>query len=221
MQIKFHGQITAAKTQDEELVARYELWLVERQEIWRLNQLEEIKRETALKCPGGICQRPEDLPLWEAEQLRLELGWKRDEVERQREVVPRSPEEIPESGDYQLVRLERAERDLDIHETAYAASRGDAERLRPGVSFEEATGQVLERGDGSFLDHIARQKDNVQRVASDLAEIQEWAEDLPPRAVKARERVQYDIDRLEGQIKSGREGVRWSEKWLAEHPDDL
>ena len=69
-------RLAAAQTVDEECVARWELWQAEQRNRHVRKKLHEAEEVRDRKCPNGQCQKPEDLPLWELRQLRMD-SWEK------------------------------------------------------------------------------------------------------------------------------------------------
>lgn len=133
---------------DEEWAVRFKLW---REELWsasNIKWLTEAEQEAERLCPGGVCQRKEDLPLWELERLRNEYKWRQERVETYRNWVEESVDTDPDRARYYKISLQQAKWEAAIYQKAYEASRADAERLCPGKTFSVRYRNGLPRQDG-------------------------------------------------------------------------
>ncbi|RHZ58989.1 hypothetical protein CDV55_101917 [Aspergillus turcosus] len=134
------AELAAAKSMDEEWAVRFKLW---REELWsarNIKWLTEAEQEAERLCPGGVCQRKEDLPLRELERLRNEYKWRQEKVETYRNWVEESIDTDPDRARYYRISLQQAKREAAIYQKAYEAAQADAERLCPGRTFQSATG---------------------------------------------------------------------------------
>ncbi|RLL94672.1 hypothetical protein CFD26_102503 [Aspergillus turcosus] len=134
------AELVAAKSMDEEWAVRFKLWREEQWSARNIKWLTEAEQEAERLCPGGICQRKEDLPLWELERLRNEYKWRQERVETYRNWVEESIDTDPDRARYYRISLQQAKREAAIYQKAYEAAQADAERLCPGRTFQSATG---------------------------------------------------------------------------------
>ncbi|CAJ2499835.1 Uu.00g026880.m01.CDS01 [Anthostomella pinea] len=198
-----HGQgdIEKAKTavmdlkdDDARWVGKIEVWKAEKKAARIQRELGKARDEADHLCPDGICQKAEDLPLWEAESCRSAAE----------SAVPDEDGKKKEAATLQL---------------AYEASLADAQRLRPNTTFQAAT-----RRDPPGQDRTARDIEwNEKFIAEfeiELDELKAWGERVPTTATKAREAVRSEVEKYEEGLKSARERLERSRKWLAAHPGD-
>lgn len=131
--------IDEATSAHEEWKARVYLFKAQHDLKASKEGLQRAKETAARYCPDGQCQKQEDLPLWEWEQLRLVTDLYKNRVQhpaskeldyRDRDATPRVLE----------IQHQHNVRKLALHNKAFAASQADADRLCPGRTFEEASG---------------------------------------------------------------------------------
>ena len=213
------GDVAAAKTHDDEWVARYELWTAERLTL-TFPKNHELAVEKADKfCPGGECQKTEDLPLWELAMLQSEYEWKADSVENERNWM--EMEASKPSPDLERMRtfstnIRHAEITAIVYRKAYEASKADAERLCPGRTLESATG-IKHLGVGGDLYHARWVIHMIAYTGDQLVAIQEWATLIPEGAGKAHEKVRLEIERLSRDYKNALREKESSQRLLAQY----
>ncbi|GIJ90925.1 hypothetical protein Asppvi_009890 [Aspergillus pseudoviridinutans] len=207
------AELAAAKSTDEEWAARFKLWIEELRSARNTESLTEAEQEAERLCPGGICQRKEDLPLWELETLRHEYKWKRERVETYQNWANDTD---PDRARYHQVSLQQAKREAAIYQKAYEAARADAERLCPGRTFQSATG-IASLGRMDTVTSIREQKDTMAMVQRELEALREWALQLPDGAIQAKKLVEKEVERYERGIKGGKKMLQRYEASLAEH----
>ncbi|KAK4040850.1 hypothetical protein C8A01DRAFT_45872 [Parachaetomium inaequale] len=162
-------KLAAAKTVDEEWVARWEIWQAE--QTTRYMQQEAKKAEESISPYGGR-QKPEDLPLWELREVQKEFLLAGRGLEELKKASPSPP--TPEA-------LRSAEQRLVIYEKAYAASLADAERLCPGrAPFPLHTDTSLLRGRHEELSTM------LGELEEECAGIRDWVAQLSDGADEAR-----------------------------------
>jgi hypothetical protein len=191
-------RLAAPETIEEEWSTRWELWWTEMMRQRNLIGLQKARKARDFACPGGQCQKPEELPLWEMGQLQQDL-WSR---QRSLEALQKEADEM-EAGERETVpgiefKLRHAEKQVLVYREAYKASRSDAERLCPGRSFPLGPG-VKARG----LDLEARKEEltkNIEEAQWRSKAIQGWMNQLPNGANGARAQAQSALDREEEYI---------------------
>ncbi|KAJ6443847.1 cortical patch protein [Purpureocillium lavendulum] len=194
----------AAAGVDEEYVARWELWHAQWMNQRRRLLLREAEGAAERACPAGVCQKPEELVLWELRQLR-EDSWaeQRTLKECQQEAKYAEAEGEKEDARGLEIRLRHAERKAETYRRAYEACKADAERECPGRSLPLGRG-VEEMG--LDLDERLKQLDSsIERLGQDIKSINEWMRGVPEGAPTARNLAQTELDRSEQQLESTRE----------------
>jgi len=164
--------------------ARWKLFEMDKHHRSRADDLKHHKQVYDRLCPGGVAQRPEDLPLWELRQLRLNLA--------------------NDPGNEKLQKAEKASRadaerlcgpdrvcDFSVSNPTHP-SKLDSKDL--GVDLPELR---LERKDSD--------KRFIEGSRQDLKERREWLDSLPPaeepdRAGRARKLALEAIARDEENI---------------------
>ncbi|KAI0473639.1 hypothetical protein GGR56DRAFT_696067 [Xylariaceae sp. FL0804] len=144
-------RIAQAATPDDEWLARYEIWRHERSHARTVRNLARARAAAARLCPGGICQRDADLPLWEAEQARVELRDARRSARRNNDwAATAAAASAAATADDDAAaaaaatrrrtheaRARQSRHQVEIAARARAEARADAERLCPGRSFRD------------------------------------------------------------------------------------
>ncbi|KAJ9390866.1 hypothetical protein DTO063F5_1310 [Paecilomyces variotii] len=208
-------KLDTAKTKDEEWCARFDLWKAERLRKRTEHDLKKAEEEVGRLCPGSVCQRKEDLPLWELEMLRHEYKWKQESIESNgdgAEDLESDPEQVRQFR----VQLHQREKSANIYRMAYEAAKADAERMCPGKTFQSATG-IKSLGRQDTVTSIQFHKDAVVSLQQGVQELREWAAQLPEDAKKAREMIENDIQQHERSIKNMRDMQKRAEDWLEQH----
>lgn len=147
-------ELTAAKTEDDKWISRWEVFKLEMITEKIADDLKNAQEDVASFCPNDVCYKEVDAIVWEAEQLRTEIATKSAQinsfekmlVQMQNESIPESERAKPDQIKAQAATLRHAEQDLEILRHAYLEAKKDAARLRPGVTFKDATSmETLER----------------------------------------------------------------------------
>ncbi|EAW19923.1 uncharacterized protein NFIA_095430 [Aspergillus fischeri NRRL 181] len=210
------AELAVAKSTDEEWAARFKLW---REEIWSARNNEYLtgaEQEAERLCPGGVCQRKEDLPLWELEKLRQEYRSKREKVEACQNWANESADTDPDRARYHQISLQQAKREAAIYQKAYEAALSEAERLCPGRTFQSATGNAS-LGRVDTVTSIRDQKASMGMMERELEALRDWALQLPDEAVQAKKLVEDEVESRERAIKFGKEMIQRDEASLAKH----
>ncbi|KAH8680792.1 hypothetical protein BX600DRAFT_445066 [Xylariales sp. PMI_506] len=191
--------IESAKTSDEKWVARFKIWNTKKIAQKIKEELRDAEEEAARLCPAGVCQRPEDLPLWELEMVRREYESKQGSVERYEEWAEDSKDDPGRMQKF-INRQRRLEREIEIYRQAYEASKADAERECPGETFHSATG-INPPGSDDANEDIQNRKDRISSLEKEVATFEGWGEQLPNSEGKATGMVQHEIHQLKKRIK--------------------
>jgi hypothetical protein len=214
---RYKKEISDAKTTDEEWNARFNLWTAQESVERNTRDLKNAKEEAEKMCPDGVCQKDQDLPLWQLEKLRVELQWKRESAERDDQVdFAQDLKDQPEQIRRRETRHRRGQRLLEVYEQAFAASKAEAERLCPGRTFQEATG-IESLGRQDTLTQIASRKEVVEFCVSHVRSLREFASTVPSDATKTTAEIDREIQQNEISLKRSQEELEKFEKWLAEH----
>ncbi|KAF7167586.1 hypothetical protein CNMCM5623_000892 [Aspergillus felis] len=208
------AELAAAKSTDEAWAARFKLWMEELRSARNIESLTKAEQEAERLCPGGVCQRKEDLPLWELERLQHEYKWKQESVQTYQNWANDTD---PDRARYYQISLQQAKREAAIYQKAYEAARADAERLCPGRTFQSATG-IASLGRMDTVTSIREQKDTMAMMQRELEALRNWALQLPDGAIQAKKLVEEEeVERYERGIKGGKEMLQRYETSLAEH----
>lgn len=201
---QMRDRLAAAQTDDEKWVVRGKLW--QAQEDIKKTRQRLQNAEAAMDLLGGVCQEPEELPLWEERQLRMELWDKQRSLRRIQQEAEELEASEPDKANGLESRLRYAEKQLVICEKAYEASRLDAERLCPGRSFPVGRGM---KSTGSDLDDKLKSlTTSAEESHRDAISIKEWMAQLPDSANQERQAAQDKFNRIDGTIEYFEEEVR-------------
>ncbi|KAH8893912.1 hypothetical protein GQ53DRAFT_745336 [Thozetella sp. PMI_491] len=207
-------ELKNARTENERWLAKYTLWREKNNEASMREGLRKQKVEAEKHSIDGKWQKEEDLPLWELEQLRHELMWKRESVANNQRWAEQT--EKPSDREHFRNQVRHLEKYASVYQKAYDAAKADAERLCPGKTFQSATG-IKSLGRIDTLTNIELQKEAVASMEKELAQLREWAKQVPDGATEARDAIAGDVEGLESGIKSGQGTIERLEKWVAEH----
>ncbi|KAL5420784.1 hypothetical protein PMIN04_006194 [Paraphaeosphaeria minitans] len=214
---RYKKEVAEAQTPDNEWAARFELWKAEERSERNAKDLKEAKEEAERLCPDGVCQNEYDLPLWQVERLRVETQHKRENAQRCDHAT--SAERFKDNPE-QLKRMKgqhrRALKQLHAYEKAFEASRIDAERLRPGVTFQGAT-SIKSLGRPDTLSSIASQKEAIEYMERYVQGVRDFGKTVPTNAPGGITAVEREIQSMEKSLTRARKRLEGSEKWLAEH----
>lgn len=201
---QMRDRLTAAQTDDEKWAVRGQLWQAE-EDIKKTRQRLQ-NAEAAMDLLGGVCQKPEELPLWEERQLRMELWDKQRYLRRIQQEAEELEASEPDKAPGLQSRLRYAEKQLVIYEKAYEASRLDTERLYPGRSFPVGGGM---KTTGSDLDNrLKNLTTSAEESHRDAISIREWMAQLPDSALQERQAAQDKLNGIEETIEYFEEEVR-------------
>lgn len=189
--LKAYGTATEL---DDIWIARYKIWKLGRSLDLVHEQIKKAEQEANRRCPGGVCQRKEDLPLWEMEQLQEEYMQKKDWLENQHE-------EEGDDNDPVSYRdsLRRDEREVAVYQRAYEAAKSDAERLCPGRSLEKVAAD-----DSSD----SQAKHRAAMLQQGFEELTEWARQLPSGTPRSRKMVDQDLEDYKRLIRSAEQQLQ-------------
>ncbi|KAK4182142.1 hypothetical protein QBC35DRAFT_421221 [Podospora australis] len=176
----------ATTTEDEKWTAKWNLFQAERNLRVFERDVENAKEELERKCPGGVCQLPEELPLWELRELRKHAPPEvKDDGEEERNQPPSD----------RIMTLEE-EKDA-LYRRAYEASKADAARLCPGrnhpTGYENDDGIRWARSHADILREMAPR---LVTAETEVTDTKEWLRQLPGSIdlPKTRELVQSWLD---------------------------
>lgn len=208
-------EVSEAKTREDEWKARFQLWQAEENEKRNFRDIKEKKEQAERLCPGGVCQKEEDLPLWQLEQIREEMEGKRSRLEYDSTM----PEQYKDDPQQQIVwkhNRRRAEEELARYEAAFQASKADAEHLCPGRTFQEATGR-RRLGGQDTLDKMEMNEGLLTFYSNELQSVRKFAETVPQDVPQTREMVEKHVQEMEDGVKKTTLSLEGHRKHLAEH----
>lgn len=194
-------EVDDATNDDEKWTARFGLWQAEQTHILLVEELAKRREKAALHCPGGICQREEDLPLWELAMLR--------------DSAPSRPASGSESSS---LRERRDRRKAEVYAKACEASAADAERLCPGRTLEYTAGITRSETRKEFGFSLEQLQEFSEDANDRLQKLQHWASQLPGDVdiSNTRRLVQSEVEQHERQLEKARLQVEQRTKLLKE-----
>lgn len=205
-------RLKKASREDRAWIPRLERCRAAQRRERREKELRFAREKAERLCPGGVCIKDADLPLWKCEMLRVESQSRRESTRRSDDWADCYRAE----GDTASIRaLEIAHRHnvrkTALYERALAASRADAERLCPsGRTFQQATGLKSLEGSGALCD-VEQIRHLIEHAKGDLDQLKQFALEMPGSAVQSKEMVEQEIEECEGDIEGLRERLRRSE----------
>lgn len=212
--------IADATSEDNAWYDRFRLWQNEQSEVRLVEDERKAKEDVERLCPNGICQKEDDLPLWELEWVRREWQGK-DLIVRQRAETLEQPGHDADEQRIFTAELRHAQKEASIYARAHEAAKADAERLCPGRTIEEVAGRKTHIADDT-LTSIERNKDVVAWLSGDVENIRLWAQDLPDHTTNAHDVVVRTIEGHQSKIAAAKQRLRELENRLAEdsNPDE-
>jgi hypothetical protein len=211
-------EIVEAETVDDEWMARFELWKAKEQFERNQKDLQKARDEAGKLCPGAVCQRDEDLPLWEMDQIRSWVDSGRTKVERDEGAVAEQTFDNPMQKEFVEAGLKRARKELKVNERALTASKADAERMCPGRNFEEVIGHKSLRPHYT-LAYLDASRREIEYSLRHIQSVREFAATVPPNATTALAATEEEIQGMEESLARSRMNIERTEKWVAEHGD--
>ncbi|KAF3388233.1 hypothetical protein DPV78_012223 [Talaromyces pinophilus] len=189
--------VDATTNKEDAWYARYRIWQATQDIILRDGNLLTAQETAQRLCPNGVCQKEEDLPLWEVKFLRQAHKIKQHWVLQREKWVQDAMEGDRCDRNNARTALKYAKRKEAIYRRALEQSQADADRLCPGRTFQSATGLDPDRpfimgGPPGGYDAYVKTK---------LESAQQWLLTVPSDIVKAREYMSKEIFMLEEQIR--------------------
>jgi hypothetical protein len=201
--LKQKKAVDDATNHEDEWLARFDVWK-STQNLAKTNKnCHSAKEEAERLCPNGVCQKEEDLPLWEVEFVRRDLKYKQDEVLRQEKWLRDALESDRGDEDDARKQLFHAKKREGIRQRALRQAQAVAERLCTGQTFQSATGIDSEwppSGSWAYGEVDVSTKKQLESA-------QEWLLTVPSDIVKAKEKMASEISNLESILRF-REEVR-------------
>ncbi|KAK7416173.1 hypothetical protein QQX98_005370 [Neonectria punicea] len=192
---QLQDRLAAAKTVDEEWLVRWELWQFDIRHEREARERLEVEEKAARLCPDGQAQRPEDLPLWELQQLTRENSWQQDNLERVLQDIKNIHQSEEDGGRAVQLRLQHVKQEASIYQKAYEASKKDAERLCPGKTFKLATGfDNVDRQ--SIADQIQELEQGEELARKEVEDARVWMAQLPDGAEPAKTLAEKNIQEM-------------------------
>ncbi|PYI00084.1 hypothetical protein BO71DRAFT_424499 [Aspergillus ellipticus CBS 707.79] len=212
---KAQEAVDAAQNVDERWIAQCELWNAKRAQLRNTKELEKAQQEVDRLCPNGICQRPEDLPLWELVAVEEEYGFKQSHMNGDRDSAEQFKESDPEEAERYRAAFHVSEKIAATYKKAYEAAKADSERLCPGRSPKSVDGiKNIDRYNPlSGVEYRTKVSVSLQREIDDL---REWSAQIPTEAREAMNKVDDQIQGLESFLENTKAALKKSQDWLAE-----
>jgi hypothetical protein len=192
-----------ATNKEDEWVARFNLWNKNHNMALHSANLRESKDIVDRLCPNGVCQKREDLPLWELEFLQREYQFKQDDLSGSKDRLEQSngndndqPEEDEDEDNMARIELHHATKAEAIYRRAVEQAKADAERLCPGKTLHSALG--INAADLDSRHHL-RGDQNVA-IQGEIEALREWLLTVPSDVVQAKQIALNEISKLESFI---------------------
>ncbi|CAG9983014.1 unnamed protein product [Clonostachys byssicola] len=178
-----------ATSQEEKEAARLSQWKSEHAQQRTVKQLAPAREMADTFCPGGVCQRAEDLPLWEFEMVQSEYESKQTRLR-----------ELEEGGELSEKDHEfrQAQRDAIIYKRAYDLSKAACEKLSSDI-LEPHLALVWPREPDP--NRIHDEINNMQQYVDDA---REYLATVPGSAPNTRKTIELDIEHVEDMVVSRR-----------------
>jgi hypothetical protein len=203
---QMRDRLAAAKTDDEQWLARWELWQAEQNNRRFIEGTPKAEEARDYACPDFQCQKPENLLLWEVRQPREE-SWSK---QRRLEAIQKEAKQLQASEREILpgnqIKLRYAEKQAAVYQKAHEVARLDAECLCPGGSFTVSTG--VEAFGSDLKARIEELTRYVEESQQEVKLMREWIVQLPDGTEKARQAAQEVIGGRQQHVKTCMEQIR-------------
>ncbi|KAF2159999.1 hypothetical protein M409DRAFT_29612 [Zasmidium cellare ATCC 36951] len=212
---KHKHQAENASDLDAKWGARFKLFEEEGHKMWNDRQLQRAREKVAKYGRDGKAQREEDLPLWEYEQMRVDMSGSAERTQRPENWKDAYGDDEKSIRILEIKHQHHIDR-LTLHERALASPKADAERLCPGWTFQEATG-MKSLGPPEMSTKIERTKDVLAYSQKYFDMIREFAESVPKEATEATKAVSAHMKRWERDVFNRQESLKKYEERLKAH----
>ena len=211
-------RIEQADNVDDEWKARWELWIGLRYDARARLELAEAREIMEMDCPGGVCQKPEDLPLYEARELRREAAYAHTAFERLGEAMRNI---YPKDDGWDRYEMKSAfmEKKSWICQLAMRAAVADADRLCPDRELPSTETerrrrmQDFARNDPKSA--IEESEGYIVQSQELIDAIREWMKQVPEEGTEGvREVVEQKIAENEESIVGSRKRIEAARKYL-------
>ncbi|KAH6889382.1 hypothetical protein B0T10DRAFT_404645 [Thelonectria olida] len=176
------------KTEDELWKADYSIWSKDNERKYLVAERDRAREIAEKLCPGGACQRKEDLPLWEFVIVKNQFNYVRGELEG---LLHPERDHSAHGKAHWEDRLRHTKQEEAIYRHAYEASKADADQVSVD---EERKQEILERAA-----RTKSRKETVEwqlRVKEQMIRVtEEWLAQVPERVVKTREEIAKTIEK--------------------------
>ncbi|VUC28184.1 unnamed protein product [Clonostachys rosea] len=184
--------VLKATSEEEKETAKLAQWKSEYAQKRRIKELAPAQEMADKFCPGGVCQREEDLPLWEFETVKSEY-----------ESVQNRLRDLQEEGatsdkDHEF---RKAQRDVAIYQKAFDLSKAACEKLSSDI-MESHLALVWPKGPDPN-----RLRDDINRMQQYVDDFKEYLAAVPESAPKTRKAIELDIEHAEKLIESRKIGL--------------
>ncbi|CAI6091891.1 unnamed protein product [Clonostachys chloroleuca] len=178
-----------ATSQEEKEAARLSRWKSEYAQRRTLKQLAPAQEMVDKFCPGGVCQRAEDLPLWEFEMVKSEYESKQNRLR-----------DLQEEGalSEKAHEFRQAQRDAIIYQKAFDSSKATCEKLSSDI-LEPHLGLVWPK-----QPDLSRIHDDIKNMQQYVDDAKEYLATVPESAPKTRKEIELDIEHAEDMVTSRR-----------------
>ncbi len=217
--------VESAMTTDDMWMAKFDMLESEQVSNDLAEDLKAAEEEAARLCPEGVCQREEDLPLWEFDSLRRAVENMEWRVRYHDEWTTRSHEDPNVRLGQWLKKIAReAEKGLPIYKRALEASKADMDRLCAGRTPESVPG-IAKIDKPDLVKKIKRTRRLISSREALLHRLLNWIRDdeLPHDAIKTKAAVEGKIQKLERELGEFKDSLHAEEtQWAEENrPSDI
>ena len=194
-------------------------------EIGLVINAEDRKRaeiRAARLCPGGVCQREEDLPLWEVEFLRRAIEGMEGRVTFGETMRTQQGNNLRPRAEQMLKKLVRqAEERIPVYRKALEAAKADVDTFCSGRTPQSVLGMAELFFKPDVEKSIEGTGASISNLNIYLNGLTDWARNiqLPDEAIKTKAALEDKIQKTERELKEAKDRLHAAEtEWARENP---
>lgn len=198
------ANVEKAETEDDKWMAEFELSNRITYKKYH-EKFTEMHHQAVLKlCPLNVCQQEKHLPLWELETVQILAAQEQQDLRDKFKALNQN--QSPEETDRLESAYRRQQRRATAYQNAYEASKAEADKLEEGQDSEEWK-DVLAR-----MKSVQKEADayKLQVMEKQIAETEQWLEQVPESAVKTREYILEKLKRWKQTLEVQKIQYKWS-----------
>ncbi|KAM7203899.1 hypothetical protein V8F33_001870 [Rhypophila sp. PSN 637] len=208
----FRLRMEGAGTVDDEWNARWNLWNDLRVQERKSKELEEVRRLTEIDCPGGVCQQPDELPLWELGVLKGEYK------SAKRSIVGHRTSDKKNSPAWKM-RLSFLEKQGRILKRAVEEVQREADRMCSGKELKTSATEMYRKSEREAREEpnalIKQQGEWIERGVKDIEDLREWMKQLPEEGAECtKAEVEHRIKETEKGIETSKRRIERAKEML-------